>query len=177
MFAVNNCSPIPSLAALYDTYGTLTDRDYVVTVTGKQQNKSYTVVPMDKVKFRNDKAKPFSESAMLKIIDKAYPLDTDGDDEDDEEERKPKQSKNRKADSKNKASDDWEDEEDKSEENDYSKMSAKELFALCKERDISVPPKKPAKFYINQLEEYDKAQEDWGEEDEESGDDWEDEED
>ena len=54
-----------------------------------------------------------------------------------------------------------------------SEMSAKELYNLCKERDIKVAPKKPAKYYINQLEEWDAAQEDWGEE-EEDEDEWED---
>ena len=55
---------------------------------------------------------------------------------------------------------------------DYSEMSAKELYDLCKERGIKVAPKKPAKYYINQLEEWDAAQEDWGEEEDE--DEWED---
>ena len=30
MFAVNNCSPIPALMAMYENYGTLTDRDFVI---------------------------------------------------------------------------------------------------------------------------------------------------
>ena len=47
------------------------------------------------------------------------------------------------------------------------------MYNLCKERDIKVAPKKPAKYYINQLEEWDAAQEDWGEE-EEDEDEWED---
>ena len=55
---------------------------------------------------------------------------------------------------------------------DYSEMTAKELYSICKERGIDVQPKKPAKFYINQLEEYDAAHEDWEDEDE---DEWEDE--
>ena len=63
MFPVNNCSPIPSLVAMYETYGTLVDRDYVISVSGKQQNKTFSVVPMDKVKFRNSKAKPYSEKS------------------------------------------------------------------------------------------------------------------
>ena len=54
-------------------------------------------------------------------------------------------------------------------------MSAKELYKLCKERDIKVAPKKPAKYYINQLEEYDAAQEDWEDEEDEDNDEWEDE--
>ena len=70
---------------------------------------------------------------------------------------------------------DWGDDED-DEAPDYSEMSAQELFKLCKERDIKVAPKKPAKYYIQQLEEYDKAQDDWGDDEEPDDDEWEDEE-
>lgn len=84
MYAVNNCTPIPALMAMYENYGTLTDRDYVISVTGKAQNKTYSVVPMDKVKFRNTKAKPYSNKAVLQMIDKAYPCEETEDEEDDE---------------------------------------------------------------------------------------------
>lgn len=178
MYAVNNCSPIPALIALYESYGTLTDRDYVISVTGKQQNKTFSVVPMDKVKFRNEKAKPLSEKAVLKIIDKAYPADDadDYEDDDDYEETKPKKSKSSKPSMPSKSKlveDELEDEETSSE---YEDMSPKELYKLCKERDIEVEPKKPAKYYINLLEEDDKAHDDWDDEDEDydEDDEWED---
>ncbi len=180
MFAVNNCSPIPALMAMYENYGTICDRDYVISVTGKQQNKTFSVVPMDKVKFRNEKAKPYSEKAILKMLDKAFPCEDAEDDEDEEipKKRAPK-STGKKSSKKSEPEDDeeddydndWNDEED---EVDYSDMSSKELYELCKERSIKVPPKKPAKFYINQLEEYDLAHDDWGDEDDEE-DEWEDE--
>lgn len=166
MFPVNNCSPIPALMAMYENYGTLMDRDYVISVTGKQQNKTFSVVPMDKVKFRNEKAKPFSEKAILKMLDKAFPADND--DEDDDYEEKPKKSSKKK-------SQDYDDEYENEEvEFDYSEMSAKELFKLCKERDIEVEAKKNAKYYIRQLEEYDKAQDDWRDDEDEYDDEWED---
>lgn len=231
MFPVNNCSPVPHLINFYETYGTLCDRDYVISVSGKQQNKTYGVVPMDKVKFRNEKAKPFSEKQILKMLDKAFPCDVvDEEDEDDDSPMPKPDSKGGK--SNKKAEDDWdddklpateeleemkpqklynmckerdidvqpkkkieyyvdlleqwrldneEDEEDDydddqdwgdedEEKPDYGSMSPQELFKLCKEREIDVPTKKPAKFYIKQLEEYDQAQDDWGD-----GDDWEDE--
>jgi hypothetical protein len=176
MFAVNNCSPIPALMALYETYGTLTDRDYVISVTGKQQNKSFTVVPMDKNKFRNEKAKAYSEKAILKMLAKAFPADESEDDEEDyeEEDEKPTKTKSKSQKSttkKAKDDDDWDDEEETTQ--DYTIMSPKELYGLCKERDIDCVPKKPAKYYINLLEEYDEAQEDWGDEDEADDDDWE----
>ena len=169
MFAVNNCSPIPALIAMYETYGTITDRDYVISVAGKQQNKTFSVVPMDKVKFRNTKAKPYSEKKILEMLDKAFPCD----DVEDEEDDSPRPSKSKKSNSKSKKpsnddyEDDYEDDDwDDEEEIDYSELSAKELFKLCKERDIEVKPKKPAKYYINLLEEYDSAHDDWDEDEE-----------
>lgn len=182
MFPVNNCSPIPALMAMYENYGTICDRDFVISVSGKQQNKTFSVVPMDKVKFRNDKAKPFSEKAILKMLDQAFPCDA-GDDEDEDEapkKRAPKSTGTKKSrkpepepeddDDDFAASEEWEDTDDE-DVVDYSEMSAKELYQLCKAREIKVEPKKPAKFYINQLEEWDKAQEDWEDEDEDDYDD------
>lgn len=183
MFPVNNCSPIPALMAMYENYGTLTDRDYVISVTGKQQNKTFSVVPMDKVKFRNEKAKAYSEKAILKMLDKAFPCDLDDEDEDEDEAPKKKapkstSKKNRKPEPEEDEDDDydadenWEDEEDE-DVVDYSEMSAKELYQLCKEREIKAAPKKPVKYYVNLLEEYDQAHADW--DDEEDDDEWEDE--
>lgn len=152
MYAVNNCTPIPALMAMYENYGTLTDRDYVISVTGKAQNKTYSIVPMDKVKFRNTKAKPYSNKAVLQMIDKAYPCEgTEDEAEEDEAEES---------------------------ENDYSSMTPLKLYKLCKEREIEAEKKKPAKYYINLLEEYDNAQDDWGDaEDDEDADEWEEEDD
>lgn len=185
MFPVNNCSPIPALMAMYENYGTLTDRDYIISVSGKQQNKTFSVVPMDKAKFRNEKAKPFAEKAILKMLDKAFPCDDTNDEEDEDDE--PKKHSSSKTSSKGKKpkaksepeeddyDDDWSDEDKDEDEIDYSELSPKELFKLCKERDIEAAPKKSAKYYINLLEEYDEAQDDWSdvEEDEDDEDEWE----
>ena len=171
LYAVNNCTPVGALMAMYETYGTLSDRDYVISVAGKGSDKTFTVVPMDKNKFRNPKAKPLSEEAMMDIIDKAFPTD---DVPDDEEPPKPKKSKEpKKPPIKGKKSHSeetggsWGDDE----ETDYSDMSPRELYELCKERDIEVETRKPAKYYINLLKEFDEAQDDWGDSDE---DEWED---
>lgn len=188
MYAVNNCSPIPALLALNETYGTITDRDYVISVHGKQQNKQFSVVPLDKVKFRNEKAKPMTEKAIWNVLSKAFPTD-DASDEDDEEEDYEEEEKTakkaapkktvpaKKAPSKEVEEDDddadWGDEEDAVP--DYSEMSARELYTECKNRKIECKPKMPAKYYINLLEEDDKANEDWGDEDDDDAP-WEDEE-
>lgn len=184
MFPVNNCSPIPALMAMYENYGTICDRDYVISVSGKQTTKSYSVVPMDKVKFRNVKAKPYSEAQVLKMLDKAWPCD-DVDYDDDDEEEAPKKKAPKKTgkastkrpvdDDEDEDDEDWGDEDSGDDTPDYSEMSAKELFKLCKERGIDVKPKKSERFYIKQLEEYDQAQDDWGDDDDyEEDDEWED---
>lgn len=211
MFPVNNCSPVPPVSAMYETYGTLTDRDYVISVSGKQQNKSYTVVPMDKATFKNGKAKPISRQKFLDILDKAYPdehsekyandvkpkkkskpmnepEETDYSEmsarelynlcEERDIEAEPKMGKDYYIDlltdyDSDHEDDSWGDEEDEDETPDYSSMSAKELYNLCKEREISVEPKKPEKYYIKKLEEYDTAHDDWDDEDsEDEDDDW-----
>lgn len=184
MYAVNNCTPIPALMAMYENYGTLTDRDYVISVTGKAQNKVYSVVPMDKVKFRNTKAKPYSNKAVLQMIDKAYPCEgTEDEEEEDEAPRKKKKASKKPVkkvveESEEENDYDGEEEWDEAEEseNDYSSMTPLKLYKLCKEREIEAEKKKPAKYYINLLEEYDNAQDDWGDaEDDEDADEWEEE--
>lgn len=173
---VNNCSPVPAIMSMYEAYGTITDRDYVITANGKQQNKTFSVVPMDKNKFRNEKAKPLSESKILSILDKAFPADDEEEDEEDDYEPK-KKTKNTKG-NKKKYEEPEEDEEDIEEEGeeendeeevDYESMKPIELYKLCKARKIDCAPKKNAKYYINLLEEADKADEDWDDEEE---DDW-----
>lgn len=235
MFPVNSCSPVPALYAMYETYGTLTDRDYVISVQGKQKDKSFNVVPMDKNKFRNIKAKAYASNNVLKMIDKAWPCENADDDDDRPVSRKrAKTSAGAKKEASRKQSEDWGDklpdsetlegmsaqklynlckerdidvapkknadyyidaledwradnepEEDNEEGDDYdgdwsdddedapdySGMSAKELYNLCKERNIDAQPKKPEKYYIRLLEDADKAEDDWGD----SGDEWEEE--
>ena len=188
MYPVNNCSPIPALLALNETYGTITDRDYVISVHGKQQNKQFSVVPLDKVKFRNEKAKPMTEKAIWNVLSKAFPIDDASDEDDEEEEDYEEEEKTAKKTAPKKTASakkvpskeveedddtDWGDEED--EAPDYSEMSARELYTECKNRKIECKPKMPAKYYINLLEEDDKANEDWGDEDDDDAP-WEDEE-
>ena len=192
MYAMNNCTPIAAIASMYENYGTLLDRDYVIQRNGKQQNTSYSVIPMDKNKFRNDKAKPYSKSAFQKILDKAFPdehtdkLDSSDDDKDEKDysemsakelydlceergiEAEPKMKQKyyidllEEADNGN-DSDDWGDDEETTSE--YEGKTAKELYKLCQERDIEALPKKNEKYYINLLEEDDKAHDDWDDED------------
>lgn len=179
MAPVNQCSPVPQIAAVYESYGTLTDRDYEIKRQGKGQNTTYTVLPLEKKVFRNKKVKPLSEQSILKIIDKAYPdEETDYTDE-DEEETKTKTKKKSETKQKGKTSkymnepeegdeDDWGDDEEQ--ENDYESMKPVDLYKLCKERDISCKPKESKEYYIDLLTEADEEdsedEDDWGDDDE-----------
>lgn len=168
MAAVNNCSPVPALASLYESYGTLTDRDYEIKRIGKGQNTTYSVIPLEKMKFRNTKVKAMSEQAILKAIDKAYPADNSEDLEDEDEAPKKNKTK-QKTKIKTKKEEEYEEETDV-EENDYESMNAKELYKLCEERGIDCKPRKSKEYYIDLLEEADEGSDDWGEDEEE--DDW-----
>ena len=154
MFAVNQCSPVATLASLYEAYGTLTDRDYEIKQNGSGQGKSFSVIALDKKKFRNTKIHAMSDEAILKCIDKAYPADNSEDLEEEEDEEE------------------WD--EDEEDENDYESMKPQELYKLCKERDIKCKPKKTKEYYIDLLEEYDEEEQDSNDWDEDEEDDWED---
>lgn len=159
MFPVNSFTPVPALVGMYEAYGSMTDRDYLIARTGKQKETSYSVVPMDKVKFRNDKAKPYTGNSVLKMLNAAYPannLEIDNGNDNDEEEgfdddNLPFKDSTPETAVKN-----------TDEKLDYSEMSAKQLYKLCEERGIIAEIKKPAKYYIEMLEHWDKAEEDWG---------------
>lgn len=175
MCKVNNCTPVPALANIYETYGTLCDRDYEIKRSGSGTNTAYTVLPLEKVKFKVAKVKALSEQGILKAIDKAYPCDES---EDDEDERPKKKKKAPKAKSKKaqEEEEDTEEEEDAKSFNDYENMSAKSLYKLCKERDIDVKPKKEKEYYIDLLVSADEnEEEDSWDTDEETEEDWEDE--
>jgi len=149
MFPMNNCSPLGNIAAMYETYGTLLDRDYVISVSGKQKDKTYSVVPMDKNKFRNEKAKPYSKTKILEMLDKAYP---------DEHSEYRRDDKEDDGDDKELP---WKTPGEDDDKSEYDDKSPKELYKMCKERELEVEPKKPAAYYINLLKEDDKAHEDW----------------
>lgn len=166
MFAANNCSPVPTLATLYETKGTLLDRDYTIIQSGKGTNKSFTVLPEEKLKFRV-KAKPMSDSVIMKAIDKAYPSDNN---EDFEEEEENKSKKNKTKSKPKKETEEVDDEWDEEETEDYESMKPQELYKLCKERNIDCKQRKSKEYYIDLLEEDDEEEsesDEWDEEDDE----------
>jgi hypothetical protein len=193
LFAANNCTPVSSLLSMYENYGTIMDRDYVLSKSGKQQNTTYSVIPMDKEKFRNTKAKPYTKSAVLKILDKAFALpdeyakdqdfdDIDEEDFDEEEVKKSKKKKFKELDEdmpgvddkkKNKAKKNYmaiEDMEEFLDENDVDEDDFFEYHEVDSFEDFGKITKK--KFmsyyneYIEEMESEDDDDEDYEEDDE-----------
>lgn len=145
LYAVNQCTPVQSLVNMSENYNTIMDRDYVLSKSGKGQSTTYTVIPQDKQKFRNTKASPYTKSAILKILDKAYPLsdefkeddDEDDDidfveedlDEEDEKKSKSKKSSNNKVSKKKKEVEEEidEEEDDEEDEEEYARIDDDEV--------------------------------------------------
>ena len=140
MFKANRCSPIPALVSLFETYGTITDRDYVIQRTGDGTDTTYSVIPVDKKKFKGDE-KPFTEKQILKKLLEMFPYDDeDTEDEDDEDEVETPKKKNRKVNKKSKyeedddedfdeddEGEDDEDEDDEDEEEKHKKKTKKKV--------------------------------------------------
>lgn len=116
IYKATKCTPIPALVTMYETYGTICDRDYVISRQGEATDTVYTVVPMERKKFRGDE-QPFGKKQVLKMLLKAYPPETDEEDEDEEQETRRKPVKKAAAKSKGKyADEDFDDEDDFEEE-------------------------------------------------------------
>ena len=107
LFKANGVSPIPSFIEMYEEFGTIMDRDYKIKKVGQGQGGSFVVTPLDKERFNNKKAKPFTKKQMQEILDKAYAkqeVEDDEDEEEDEEEVTSKKSKKRAKKKKQKKS-------------------------------------------------------------------------
>lgn len=162
LYGANNFTPLPQLSSYYEEFGDWCDRDFVIKCEGSKLNKKYLVMPQAEKKMKS-KVKALTEKQMMDIVNNAYP--------DEEEEEAPKKSKgnkkkaakeeNKKSKSKAKEVDEWDDEDEEEEAPDYSEMTAKELYALCKKRDIECQPKKKADYYIELLEEADEDDDEW----------------
>lgn len=119
LYAANRSTPYPPLLALLDNYGTIMDRDYVITRTGGGTDTAYAVIPGDKAQFKI-REKAFTKKQMLEVVFSAYgdadfdpsklgggkkqnedaddepPFDEDEEDEEEEKEKKPKPKPKRK---------------------------------------------------------------------------------
>ena len=106
LYKATGVSPVPQLIEFAEEYGTICDRDYTIKKSGKGMGSNITVIPSEVNKFSNKKAKPYNYKQVLKLLQKAYPInseDANADDEDDDDEPKVKKnSKQKKAKKKEK---------------------------------------------------------------------------
>ena len=75
-------SPIPAFIEMYEEFGTIMDRDYKIKKVGKGTGSSFTVTPLDKSRFRQ-KAKPYTESQIEKILKESFKYEENNDDEEE----------------------------------------------------------------------------------------------
>lgn len=119
LFPYNRISPVAALLNMSEVYNTIMDRDYVICKEGKQLDTKFTVVAMDRAKFRNEKAKPFTREAILKMLDKAFPFN-ELNKEEDEEEKKSPLKKSKKV--KEVDEDDFDDLDENDDDEKYNKI-------------------------------------------------------
>lgn len=102
LYKANGVSPLPSFIEYFDEYGTIMDRDYTIKKNGKGMSGSFTVMAGDRTTFRNAKAKPYTKSQIIKVLQKAFPVNQEDYIDDDEEEEEVKPAKKTKKTKKEK---------------------------------------------------------------------------
>jgi len=75
LFAANNYTPVSDLVGLYESYGTLLDRDYTISRTGTGFDTNYQVIPMDKSKFKVD-AEKYTKKEIFKKFKNIYSIES-----------------------------------------------------------------------------------------------------
>ena len=158
LFKASGISPIPAFIEMYEEFGTIMDRDYKIKKVGQGQGGSFVVTPLDKERFSNKKAKPYTESQVHDILEKAYAksdVDTD-DDDDDEEDEAPKKASKKEAAKKAKKK------KKPSLRDQFEELSFKELKEIALEIGIS---KKELKAFDDEEELLDELFDNYDEED------------
>lgn len=126
------------------------DEETEATETGEKDfsamNNKQLKAELRKAGFKSADIKGKNKAAMLAMLNGAAPVAEADDEEEDTEEEAEETAV------------------------DYSKMSARELYKICKSKGIDVEQKKPAKYYIDAIN----AAE--GEDEEDGADEWEEEE-
>lgn len=128
-FRATGVTPVPTLIEFYENYGTICDRDYKLKKVGKGMGGSFIVTPLDKEKFKNAKAKSYTEKQVKDILVEAYkPADeVTSNSGDEEEEVKP--TKKAKASKKAK--------KESTLREKYEELGMDELKSICFELGMS----------------------------------------
>lgn len=139
LFKATGVSPVPAFIEMFEEFGTMLDRDYSIKKVGQGQGSSFVVTPLDKERFKNKKAKPFSRNEVKDILEKAWPSkDIEQDDEDDDEEEVVEKKSSKKKSKKKVAAEDL-----------LGELSMKELKEIAYELGMS---KKEVKSFDDEEE-------------------------
>ena len=136
------------------------DRDYKIKKVGQGQGGSFVVTPLDKERFSNKKAKPYTESQVHDILEKAYAksdVDTEDDEEEDEAPKKASKKEASKGAGKKQAK-----KKKPSLRDQFEELSFKELKEIALEIGIS---KKELKAFEDEEELLDELFDNYDEED------------
>lgn len=93
LYKATGITPVPAFIEFFEEYGTIMDRDYTIKKIGKGISGNITVIPGEISKFRNSKAKPYTKKQMIKLLEKAFPVNGNEAEDEDEEDLKPKKKK------------------------------------------------------------------------------------
>jgi hypothetical protein len=142
MFPAQENTPLPDMISALETYGTLCDRDFVVSRKGTRQDTSYKVMPLDKGKFKGKDDEPYTEDEIFeKLLEMANVKETEDDDDDEKDKKKGKdKGKNDKGKDKDKKS--GKNGKKKQEEDDdphgLDDMDLDELIEFADDNDIDI---------------------------------------
>lgn len=145
-FGASRMSPVEQFITAYDTYGTLTDRDFVVAKRGTRLDTKYSAMPLDKKRFPG-KMKPFSESQIIKLcveasgeitLEEIDELDSFVEFEEQEEKETKKRKTKRVKDEDIFFDEDEEDEDEEDEDEEIEEME--EEFGEIEDKDEDIFP-------------------------------------
>lgn len=131
-------SPLADLMEIFEETGSLLDKDVVIKKRGTNQDVNFKATELEKSKFSKTQLDIPSNDELRLLIIEAFL------EQDDVEAFK-----------KYKSNVDDDIDNSKEENKDYYDMTAKELYKLCKERNIDAETKKKCEYYISLLEKND----------------------
>lgn len=103
-FRATGVTPVPAFIEMYEEFGTIMDRDYKLKKVGQGTGGSFILTPLDKERFTNKKAKPFTYNQVKEILEKAWApkdlseaVEADEEDEGTPTSRKPKKAATKRS--------------------------------------------------------------------------------
>lgn len=136
-FKATGVTPVPAFIEMYEEFGTIMDRDYKVKKVGSGQGGSFVVTPLDKERFKNSKAKPYSYKQVKEILEKAWVSKDLDDEEEEDEDEEENTSKSKKKSSKDNSKGNKKKKKEPTLREKFEELSFKELKEIALEIGMS----------------------------------------